>query len=94
MKHKHEEQDTAIDGLTECLLRVKSSHSVSKKYYHLSGWYWGKADTRHSVPVAGFGGKAAKTYRNAIGNSLFWKRNVDRVWTTIVWPLFLDLGIR
>ncbi len=36
-------------------LWVKSSHSVKKKYYHLSGWYWGKAATRHSAPVAASG---------------------------------------
>ncbi len=28
MKHQHEEQDTAIDGLTECLLRVITRRSV------------------------------------------------------------------
>jgi hypothetical protein len=30
-------------------LWVKSSRSVSKKFYHLSGWYWGEAATRHSM---------------------------------------------
>jgi hypothetical protein len=29
--HKHEEQDTAIDGLTECLLKVTSGRSIA---YH------------------------------------------------------------
>jgi hypothetical protein len=30
-------------------LAVKSSLSVSKKYYHLSGWFRGIPDTRHSI---------------------------------------------
>ncbi len=25
------------------------------QYYHLSGWYWGIPDTRHSAPVAASG---------------------------------------
>jgi hypothetical protein len=42
-------------------ITVKSSRSKQAKSYHLSGWYWGKAATRHSVypgmPVAAFGQK-------------------------------------
>jgi hypothetical protein len=42
-------------------LWVKSSLSIQAKSYHLSGWYWGIPDTRHSeyrgMPVAGFGHK-------------------------------------
>jgi len=42
-------------------VRVKSSRSISQKYYHLSGWYWGIPDTRHSeypgIRVAAFGHK-------------------------------------
>jgi len=41
------------------LLWVKSGLSKQIKCYHLSGWYWGKADTRHSeyrgIRVAAFG---------------------------------------
>jgi hypothetical protein len=44
-----------------CLLWVKSSRSKQIEYYHLSGWYWGKADTRHSdyrgMRAAAFGQK-------------------------------------
>jgi len=36
---------------------VKSSRSNQAKYYHLSGWYWGKAASRHSIPAAAFGVK-------------------------------------
>ena len=37
MKHKHEEQDTAIDGLTDCLLRVISGRSGQ---YHANVCFW------------------------------------------------------
>ena len=40
------------------MLWVTSSLSIMSKYYHLSGWYWGEADTRHSMPpAAGLGQK-------------------------------------
>ncbi len=42
-------------SVLRCPLWVKSSRSVSEKYYHLSGWYWGIPDTRHSVKEAALG---------------------------------------
>jgi hypothetical protein len=49
------------EGNSLCPLWVKSSRSKQAKSYHLSGWYWGIPDTRHSeypgMPVAAFGQK-------------------------------------
>jgi hypothetical protein len=49
-------------------LRVKSSRSKQAKSYHLSGWYWGIPDTRHSyfwgIRVAAFGQKQTLAVTN------------------------------
>jgi len=51
--YKYQRQNNAnvceyVDRLADVDLWVKSSRSIQIEYYHLSGWYWGKADTRHS----------------------------------------------
>jgi hypothetical protein len=57
MKRKHEEQDTAIDGLTECLLKVTSGRSIA---YHANVRF--RAFSGRSVGSAG----VICTYRHRI----------------------------